>query len=1077
MANIFKGMASKTKELGGKAVDLAGKGALYSQMFRNPNQQMTMGQRIGGALADSAMNATLGQMGSLGQAVRAGLTSKGDAKSPTGGGGVPGTTVGGKPIKTESVVQAISQSTQQILGGLNTLNATFRMGLNATANQIQSQSSVMGSVKRDTEDMAISLREIYEVLNKQGYQSRNAQNLSSAGQRVDGAPITSQNQNNQGILQDLITGALLSAGSSLITRMIPMISAAAIPALGGLLTHFFDSDSSKAGNSIVGSWINENIPGAASIDDFIFRMSGGFVGTDINDPRYSWNQSQKESQTKNPNKSRAEAITKPNITPPGSSSGASAGPNIPSAPNPNKSRAEAIKTPAELSKAEIDEIFRIAPMNASDDVLFEIAKQKFPGRKYNTLKQRIQMLRSLMQPQSSLSTGVQVASADMSSGDYLVSRQKMLENSRTGTSEQALRQEEQKLEKDAFEGVIPQLLNYESREMMYKADKIVFDAGKIEFLQGIGMGAGGEGGLIPGGGADNWRPGGTESRDGSGIGGGPVTRVPELSTETKAAADQLQKSNTFKVAPGTSDPLGQYSEEQLRGQGIVSHTNTDGTKVYSYAPGGIGGHADKIGGSGASQSVAPAGKFRPVYQGVEADIKDEDLINIIGNEARNSNESIDAVINNMMNRLGSSSYGNAESLSEVAKQKGQYESWDFLQSGRFKPVDKKKAELIRERMRLIASGQVEDPTQGANEFRARSYLEGEGRGLTFDRKARAQGFRDLGGNVYADTGYEKGPFAPYSVTGQTPAQAPGGPTAVAPSLVAGLQGMTPANQQAVAGVGPGNVNVKEAYGPGRPKRPDESIRNIASSAAEKAGMSAITFTSGKGDWISPERKAGGQKTTQHSTGRALDVDGFASDAERAAFIEEAVSMGANGVGVYKGGSIHIDEGDFRSWDLAKKKIYQDAIARGMEKRKKLQEEKQKQADAEKVEEQKPKVKITEESGQEKAYSKFGVTKESKQKMIAESQAKPAAPPMPPAATPAMLDPTSVQSSQKVSELSKKTTMNREASTKQGPVTQNIVNNSNPKTDTTGTGFPDKNAPMLAMTDTMEKFTSHLFGMA
>lgn len=1093
MANPLSGILGKIKTVGGKAVDIAGKGALYSQMYRNPNEKLTIGQRVGGAVTDMALNATLGQMGSLGDAVRTGITSKQSKTAPTGGSGVGSTSVPYTPIKTPDVVQAINQSTQQTLRGLNIVNSTFRSGLNNTTNQIQSQSSVMEAVKSDTEDMDISLREIYEVLNKQGYENRNTQNLSGGAQRVDAAPVVSSNQNNQGILQDLITGALLSAGSSLVTRMLPMISSSAIPALGGLLTHFFDSDSSKAGGSIVGSWINENIPGAASIDDFIFRMSGGIAGTDMNDPRYSWNQPQ--PQNKNPNKSRAEAVKTPTAT--------------------------------ELTKAEIDEIFRLAPINAPDNVLFEIAKQKFPGRKYNTLKQRIEMLRSLMQPQSSLSTGVNVASTDMSSGSYLANRQMMLDNTRSQTSEQALRQEEQELEESAFKGVIPQLLNYESREMMYKADKIVFDAGKIEFLEGMGMGGEGEGG--PGGGLEG--PGGPAGNGSGGPSGGDASRVPELSAETKAAAEQLQKSNTFKVAPGASDPLGQYSDEQLRSQGIVSHTNKDGAKVYSYAPGGIGGHADKIGGSGASQAVSQPGGYAglgSLSAQYESGKRGSSAIGFDSTGGTSYGKyQIASRTGTMNNFLEYAKTQNPEvyerlkgaGASDTGSTSGQFvNEWkklvaegkmgnlehDFIKASHYdKAMEKIKDPELRKMIEqnpalqdVMWSTAVQhgpaDKKGGAAQIFNQAYKPGMSsedliKGVYSSRRTK---FGSSSSKVQASVQarFDDEQKKALAMNKNPPAMAGSatGPTAQAPNLAAGLQGMAPANQTAAAGsgVGPGNVAVKEAYGPRRPERPDESIRNIASSAAEKAGMSAITFTSGKGDWISPERRAGGQQTTQHSTGRALDVDGFASDAERAAFIEEAVSMGANGIGVYKGGSIHIDEGDFRSWDLAKKKIYQDAIARGMEKRKKIQEEKQKQANAEKVEEQKPEVKITEESGQQKAASKFGVTPESKKKMIAENQAKQAAPPSTPpppatplAANPAMLDPTSAQSSQKVAELSKKTTMNREASTKQGPVTQNIVNNSNPKADTTGTGFPDKNAPMMAMTDTMEKFTSHLFGVA
>ena len=159
--------------------------------------------------------------------------------------------------------------------------------------------------------------------------------------------------------------------------------------------------------------------------------------------------------------------------------------------------------------------------------------------------------------------------------------------------------------------------------------------------------------------------------------------------------------------------------------------------------------------------AGPPGKFRPVYEGIEKDLADPDLVNIIGREARNNTQSIDAVINNMMNRLGSKSYGNAKSLSEVAKQRNQYEAWNFLQSGRFKPVTGEQRKLIEERLRLIASGSMPDTTNGADQYRASSYVKGAGAGKTFARQAAAQGAPDIGGNVYVKGKYAAGPFAAY----------------------------------------------------------------------------------------------------------------------------------------------------------------------------------------------------------------------------------------------------------------------------------------------------------------------------
>lgn len=115
----------------------------------------------------------------------------------------------------------------------------------------------------------------------------------------------------------------------------------------------------------------------------------------------------------------------------------------------------------------------------------------------------------------------------------------------------------------------------------------------------------------------------------------------------------------------------------------------------------------------------------------------------------------------------------------------------------------------------------------------------------------------------------------------------------------------------------GNVKVVEAYGPNRPGRPIAKIRNIAVRAAEKVGMSQINFTSGVGNWISPKRRAAGQKSTRHAHGDALDVTGFTSERQAVAFMQTARQLGAGGVGWYNDGSVHIDLGTPREWDRAK----------------------------------------------------------------------------------------------------------------------------------------------------------------
>ena len=69
---------------------------------------------------------------------------------------------------------------------------------------------------------------------------------------------------------------------------------------GGFFAHEMVKDESKAGNSIIGSFINENIPGAATVDDWVYRTTGGLVGTSMDDPRYSRNKNENATPTSKP---------------------------------------------------------------------------------------------------------------------------------------------------------------------------------------------------------------------------------------------------------------------------------------------------------------------------------------------------------------------------------------------------------------------------------------------------------------------------------------------------------------------------------------------------------------------------------------------------------------------------------------------------------------------------------------------------------------------------------------------------------------------------------------------------------
>lgn len=158
------------------------------------------------------------------------------------------------------------------------------------------------------------------------------------------------------------------------------------------------------------------------------------------------------------------------------------------------------------------------------------------------------------------------------------------------------------------------------------------------------------------------------------------------------------------------------------------------------------------------QSEVPAGAkgtYRNVYNLSEADLSD-DVVNTIAGEARLSDpRGVDAVVNNMLNRVGTKGWGPSENMQQVARAPGQYTG--------YRKATPEEAAMIRERIKAVASGSVPDPTNGADSYRASSYLEGAGRGKTFDNLAREQGYNNVGGNVFAkDPKVQAGPYAPYS---------------------------------------------------------------------------------------------------------------------------------------------------------------------------------------------------------------------------------------------------------------------------------------------------------------------------
>ena len=169
------------------------------------------------------------------------------------------------------------------------------------------------------------------------------------------------------------------------------------------------------------------------------------------------------------------------------------------------------------------------------------------------------------------------------------------------------------------------------------------------------------------------------------------------------------------------------------------------------APAGGGGKGAAGGRqAGPGTQVAPAGakgKYRPVYNLTEADLSDE-VVNTIAGEATGSQESTDAVIHTMFNRLGTKGYGPSGNLKEVAGAPGQFAAYN---KGR---PSAERAAQIRARIKEIASGNVKDTTGGANEFRAASYS-----GPWAQKHPEGQ---VIGGNRFAyNPAAGKSPYAPY----------------------------------------------------------------------------------------------------------------------------------------------------------------------------------------------------------------------------------------------------------------------------------------------------------------------------
>jgi hypothetical protein len=152
--------------------------------------------------------------------------------------------------------------------------------------------------------------------------------------------------------------------------------------------------------------------------------------------------------------------------------------------------------------------------------------------------------------------------------------------------------------------------------------------------------------------------------------------------------------------------------------------------------------------TGGTQPAPPGaeGTFRPVYKLGGADLSDAVVNTIAGEAYTNNQESVDAVINNMLNRVGSKGWGPSGDMQQVARARGQYAG--------YRKANAKEAEFIRNRIKAIASGGVKDNTGGSNEYRAGSY-----RGPWYQHHRDAP---VVGGNRFGfNPKVSNGPYAPY----------------------------------------------------------------------------------------------------------------------------------------------------------------------------------------------------------------------------------------------------------------------------------------------------------------------------
>lgn len=241
-------------------------------------------------------------------------------------------------------------------------------------------------------------------------------------------------------------------------------------------------------------------------------------------------------------------------------------------------------------------------------------------------------------------------------------------------------------------------------------------------------------------------------------------------TPSSAAASELPPGGPVgegrpDAVPGPGGSARRTPEAAPEGErrpGLVRRGWNRLKRAFGYgdaSEGGSGGGKDSDAGRLNARPPEGPGKYRPAYQISDADL-DQRVVNTIAGEVSTKNaEGVDAVINNMLNRVGTKAWGPSKNLLEVARAPGQYAG--------YRQAAKKESEFIRERIKAIATGGVPDNTNGSNSYRAEYYYRGEGRNKTWARTSNIG--PNIGGNRYAFVpGASNGPYAPYATPKAVP---------------------------------------------------------------------------------------------------------------------------------------------------------------------------------------------------------------------------------------------------------------------------------------------------------------------